>query len=423
MHAVRPARAARGAALAVAAALLGLPAVRPVNAHAPTFAVYSKYEATARGRRIAFVFALDRPAVLQLIEHDVTHATVDVAALPAQRAFFSGYLFARFTVSNDGVPCAHPAQLSRFSWDATTQRVLAVTSFVCPGDLDQLTIRSLVTHDMPTSHELVGDLSYAGAETRSTFSGDDVEARVNLPELVAAGSQPERRPRTPRRTFSYVGVPDRERRYDEIANAELGGGGALLAAAAASVAAPESGLSLVISFVGQGIRHIFTGADHVLFIVTLMLAVASWRRLAVIVTSFTLAHSLTLALGALGWVVVPSRIVEPLIALTVLAVAADALARPASSARAGLTFAFGLVHGFGLSGALRAIGLQGAPLARALLGFNLGVEIGQLLIVLPLFPLVLWLRARPGVYPRVRRGMCAAVAAVAAIWFVLRIVE
>jgi hypothetical protein len=275
---------------------------------------------------------------------------------------------------------------------------------------------------MPTSHELVGDLSYAGAQTRSTFSGDDVEARVNLPEMAAAGGQPERRPRTPRRSFSYVGVPDRERRYDEIANAELGGG-ALLAAAAASVAAPESGLSLVVSFVGQGIRHIFTGADHVLFIVTLMLAVASWRRLAVIVTSFTLAHSLTLALGALGWVVVPSRIVEPLIALTVLAVAADALARPASSARAGLTFTFGLVHGFGLSGALRAIGLQGAPLGRALLGFNLGVEIGQLLIVLPLFPLVLWLRARPGVYPRVRRGMCAAVAAVAAIWFVLRIVE
>ena len=424
MRAVAVAPARVPVLAAAAAALLGPgPLVRPAEAHAPTFAVYSKYEATARGRRIAFVFALDRPAVLRLIEHDVTHAPTDVGALPAQRAFFSRYLYQRFTVSNDGASCSHPGELDRFSWDAPTQRVLAVTSFDCPGELGHLTIRSLVTHDMPTSHELVGDLQFEGVQTRSTFSGDDVEAHLDLPALAAAGDAPERRTRTPRRSFSYVGVPDRERRYDEIANAELAGNPLLAAAAAsASAPAPESGLRVVMSFVRQGIRHIFTGADHVLFILTLMVAVASWRRLAVIVTSFTLAHSLTLALGALGWVVVPARIVEPLIALTVLAVAADALARPESSARAGITFAFGLIHGFGLGGALRAIGLDGAPLARALLGFNLGVEIGQLAIVLPLFPLVLWLRARAAVYLRVRRGMCAAVAAVAAVWFVLRIV-
>lgn len=402
--------------LGVVATLAAALAAAPARAHAPTFAVYSKYEATAQGRRVAFVFALDRAATLQLIERDATHAPTDLAALPAQRAFFSRYLFDRFFVSNDGAACAHPPELSRFGWDDPTKRVLAVTTFTCPGDLRELTIRSLVTHDMPTPHELVGDLLYDGVQTRSSFAADVTEAHLSLPAL-AEGRGDEGRPQRPRRgRFSFVAVPDRERRYDEIARVELGGG------ALSAAAVPAGRLESVIYFVGQGIKHIFTGYDHVLFIVTLMLAVASWRRLAVIVTSFTLAHSLTLAVGALGWVVLPSRLIEPAIALTVLAVAADALLRPGASARAGITFAFGLIHGFGLSTALRAIGLSGGPLARALLGFNLGVESGQLLIVLPLFPLVLWLRGRADVYARVRRGTCAAVAAVATIWFVLRVI-
>ncbi|HEX3696862.1 MAG TPA: HupE/UreJ family protein [Polyangia bacterium] len=383
-------------------------------AHAPTFAVYSKYEATVSGRRIAFVFALDRPSVLQLIQRDVTHAPVDVATVSQHRAFFSQFLFARFSVSNDGAPCAHPPELGRFFWDEPTKRVVAVTSFVCPGVLNQLTIRSTVTHDMPTAHELVGDLLYDGAQARSTFANDDVEAHLSLPALAAAGGDSAVAPRR-RGKFSFVGVPDRERRYDDLARAELGGDALM----APHVSAGR--LESVLYFIGQGILHIFTGYDHVLFIVTLMLVVASWRRLAVIVTSFTLAHSLTLAVGALGWVVLPSRIIEPAIALTVLAVAADALARPRGSARAWVTFGFGLIHGFGLSSALRTIGLSGGALLRALFGFNIGVELGQLLIVLPLFPLVLRLRAHEALYARVRRAVCVVVAAVAMVWFIVRV--
>jgi len=148
--------------------------------HSTTFALYSKYEATTSGRDIAFVFALDRGAVLQLLERDLAHAHVDVAAVESYRAVFSAYLFARFFVSNDGVACRHPDQLGRFFWDAATGRVLAVTRYHCASELKQLTIRSLVTHDMPSSHELVGDLQHRRALVRSFFSGDDVEAHIAL---------------------------------------------------------------------------------------------------------------------------------------------------------------------------------------------------------------------------------------------------
>jgi hypothetical protein len=407
----------------VSAAALPLALTSTAQAHAPTFAMYSKYEATVSGRKVAFVFALDRTAVLQLIERE-THGPVDVGTLGDHRAFFSRYLFDRFTVTNNGAACGHVPQLSRFFWDEPTKRVLAVTSFVCPGDLREVTIRSLVTHDMPTSHQLVGDLLFEGAQTRSTFAGDDVEAHLSLPALGttggagAAGAAGGRSaaPARPRSRFSFVTAPDRERRYDDLAAAELGG-------ALSAAAIPAGRLQAVLYFIGQGILHIFTGYDHVLFIVTLMLVMVSWRRLAVIVTSFTVAHSLTLAAGALGWIVIPSRVIEPLIALTVLVVAADAVVRPQGSAPPWITFAFGLIHGFGLSTALRTIGLGGGPLARALFGFNVGVEIGQLLLVLPLFPLVLRLRRNPLTYAGVRRVVCGSVAAVALIWFVLRLAD
>src|SRR6185436_4722777 len=128
------------------------------RAHSTTFAVYSKYEATTSGRSVAFVFALDKPAPEALADH---------------RGFFSTYLFQRFFVSNNGVACSHPEQLGRFFWDDPTKRVVAVTKFTCPDDLSQLTIRSLVTHDMPIPHEMVGDLQHGQSLERSFFAGDN----------------------------------------------------------------------------------------------------------------------------------------------------------------------------------------------------------------------------------------------------------
>jgi hypothetical protein len=385
------------------------------RAHSTTFAVYSKYEATTSGRSVAFVFALDRVAVLALLERDVAHAKVAPEAVVEYRPFFSQYLFQRFSVSNGGAPCAHPDQLGRFFWDQPTGRVLAVTRFTCAADLSQLTIRSLVTHDMPISHELVGDLQHGQSLERSFFYGDDhVEARIDLAALPPPGEE-VRAPRQ-RGKFAYVSMPDKERRYTSLAENELG------VALDGGRAHARFGQTLV-HFIGQGILHIFTGYDHVLFIVTLLFGVGSWRRLAMIVTSFTAAHSITLAVSTLGLVTVPGRVIEPLIAVTVLAVAVDAVLRPQASARAAVTFAFGLIHGFGLSNVLRALGLTGRDLAPALLGFNLGVELGQLAIVTPLFPLVLLLRNRQPTYARARNVLCGSVAVVAVFWIVVRVSE
>jgi hypothetical protein len=403
----------RGRAWALIFALaMAVPAA--AHAHSTTFAVYSKYEATTAGRSIGFVFALDKAAVLALLERDAAHAKVAPEAVADYRAFFSQYLFQRFAVSNDGVACTHPAELGRFFWDEPTLQVVAVTKFVCPTDLSQLTIRSLVTHDLPIPHELVGDLQHGGSLERSFFHGDNVEVRIDLASLPPPGT--ERRSARHRARFSYVSVPDKERRYTGLAESELGvplDGGRGHA---------RFGQTLW-HFVGQGVLHIFTGYDHVLFIVTLLFGVGSWRKLAMIVTSFTAAHSITLALSTLGLVTVPGRVIEPLIAVTVLAVAVDAVLRPQASARVAVTFAFGLIHGFGLSNVLRALGLSGRDLAPALLGFNLGVELGQLAIVAPLFPLVIWLRSRQPTYARARNLLCGSVAVVAVFWIVVRVSE
>jgi hydrogenase/urease accessory protein HupE len=258
-------------------------------------------------------------------------------------------------------------------------------------------------------------LQYGRALVRNFFHGDEVEAQIAITSLPQTGEPIGREARRIRGRFTYVTVPDRERRYDSLAEAELG---VPLAFEGATDVHP---FRTLLHFIGQGIVHIFTGYDHILFIVTLMLAVGTWRRLAVIVTSFTAAHSLTLVAATLGIVTLPSRIVEPLIALSVLLVAVDALARPKANARAIVTFGFGLVHGFGLSNVLRDLGLSGRELLPALLGFNVGVEIGQLLIVMPLFPLVLLLRKQESRYARARTVMCSVVAVVAVCWIVLRV--
>jgi hydrogenase/urease accessory protein HupE len=384
------------------------------RAHSPTNAVYSKYEGTTSGRAVAFVFALDKVAVLALLERDAAHRKVEPGEIVQYGDFFSKYLFDRFSVTNGSDACRHPDALGRFFWDDRTNRVLAVTKFECPSDLSVLTIRSLVTHDMPISHELVGDLQHGGALVRHFFRGDDTEARIDIASLPASGVV-EPPPLRMRNRFAYVTVPDETRRYDDLARVELGAD--LPSEAAVDV---HPGRTL-LHFIGEGIGHIFTGYDHILFIVTLILTVGSWRKLAITVTAFTAAHSITLVLATLGLVTLPSRLVEPLIALSVLVVALDAAFRPQARAQAFIAFGFGLVHGFGLSNVLRDLGLSGRQLVPALLGFNVGVEMGQLLIVAPLFSLILVLRRNAAAYARVRSILATGVAIVAVFWIVLRV--
>jgi hydrogenase/urease accessory protein HupE len=139
-----------------------------------------------------------------------------------------------------------------------------------------------------------------------------------------------------------------------------------------------------------GFQHILEGIDHLLFVVSLLFLVGFNRRLVWTISAFTLAHSLTLALSAMGWINLRSPPVEATIALSILLVASEALHQKQTLARqwpALVALLFGLVHGLGFAGALQQIGLPSNHLAVALLSFNLGVELGQLAVVFALWAL------------------------------------
>jgi hypothetical protein len=175
-------------------------------------------------------------------------------------------------------------------------------------------------------------------------------------------------------------------------------------------------------FVGMGVEHILGGADHLLFLVALLaLARGLWPTVK-IVTAFTVAHSVTLSLAALGLVDVPSHIVEPLIAASIVWVALENVFAPSGLGRRWLVAAlFGLVHGLGFASALGELALSRAALLRALVGFNVGVELGQLAFIVVVLPPLAW-ASRPKRLPRLPQILSIVVALVGAVWFVERLV-
>jgi hypothetical protein len=143
-------------------------------------------------------------------------------------------------------------------------------------------------------------------------------------------------------------------------------------------------------FLVLGVEHIFLGYDHVCFLLALIIVGGRLLNLIKIVTAFTVAHSITLILAALQVVELPSRLVEAGIALSIVYVAVENFWLHRTDYRWVLSFAFGLVHGFGFANVLRELGLPTEGLVASLLAFNLGVEVGQLCIVALLFPLTWW---------------------------------
>jgi hypothetical protein len=177
----------------------------------------------------------------------------------------------------------------------------------------------------------------------------------------------------------------------------------------------------VWSFVRLGIEHILTGYDHLLFLLGLMLPGGGALALVKIITAFTIAHSVTLSLAVLEIVVLPERLVEVVIALSIAAVAAENLFRRATIARRwAVSFCFGLVHGFGFSAALRELGLPAHGLLLSLLGFNAGVELGQALVIGLALPLLVAVR-RAGYERRVVWGSSIAILVVGLGLFVERL--
>ncbi len=192
--------------------------------------------------------------------------------------------------------------------------------------------------------------------------------------------------------------------------------------------------SVIRTFVASGVEHILIGPDHVLFLIGLLLPGGTLRRLALIVTAFTIGHSITLSLAALDIISPPARIIEPLIALTIVVVGTDNLFVVGTQRRDAVSsdaprdarplFAgfFGLIHGFGFASVLKEFGLPAEALAWSLVSFNVGVEMGQLLIVVSAAAVLAWVvRSWPTLATPLARGGSVAVILAGAYWFVQRL--
>ena len=172
-----------------------------------------------------------------------------------------------------------------------------------------------------------------------------------------------------------------------------------------------------------GIEHILTGYDHLLFLFALLIVCDSFASVVKIVTCFTLAHSLTLALATLDIVQIPSRIIEPTIAASIIYVGLENIfSRGHPKRRWLLTFAFGLVHGFGFAGVLREMEIAKAgSVVVPLVSFNLGVEAGQIAVAAMILPVIWRLKRQPSFTPRWVPACSALVAAAGIYWFIQRV--
>ena len=186
----------------------------------------------------------------------------------------------------------------------------------------------------------------------------------------------------------------------------------------------QNWMSVMKKFIPAGINHIFTGPDHVLFIVGLLLMGGTLLRLLSIVTAFTIAHSITLSLAALNVVNPSPRLIEPAIALSIIYVGVDNLmvGKTGRDVRAWIAFFFGFVHGFGFAGVLKEFGLPSQALGWSLFSFNFGVEIGQACIVVVVASLLAALRNRnQALAGRVSKVGSVCVIVAGTWWFIQRV--
>jgi hydrogenase/urease accessory protein HupE len=197
---------------------------------------------------------------------------------------------------------------------------------------------------------------------------------------------------------------------------------------AVEIAAKPDAWQVAHTYFVIGVEHIVFGYDHLLFVVSLVLLLTGFRTIAIAVTAFTVAHSITLIGTTLGFLGLPQRPVEAIIALSIVFLAVEIVKKKDGEPRLSerlpwvVAFLFGLLHGFGFAGALKEIGLPESDVPTALLTFNLGVEVGQLMIVAATLG-ILWVvrRLRPNWTRPVIRVSSYAIGGIASMWLLERV--
>ena len=344
------------------------------------------------------------------------------------------------TMLTAGAAQAHSLQSSTLAVRVGEEQVEATVS-VAADTLDGLVGEAATDADVTAylaDHLTVtGTDGTAWAETWSAVTRETVEGIDSYSVdvvLDTGGADPSSF------TLAYDGVIEADASHEAVvvltdAAGDISTPGVLTAADdtltvgdTAATGAADSGL---LDMVGYGLHHVLEGADHLLFLLTLLLvapvaaAGGRWvrrdglrstlRSVLAVVTAFTLGHSLTLLASALGWVTAPGTPVEVLIAVSVGVAAVHALRPLARRGEVLVAGAFGLVHGLAFAGILTDLGLAGTTSVPALLAFNVGVELAQLLTVALVFP-SLYLLSRTRWYPRVRVAGALVALVAAATW-------
>ena len=301
--------------------------------------------------------------------------------------------------------------------------VYAALSFSAPCVLSaEPAIRYTMLGDVDPTHRGIARIDMPGQATIVRVLDPARAARIDTPVM------------RPEQAAATVPGPGPAAEASQSAAASAAQAPAALPAAAPAPA-PEAAV-FGHGFLREGIHHIVTGYDHVLFLMCLLLPSVmrrtpdGWRpveRLSQavwpvvgIVTAFTVAHSITLALAAMKWVSLPPWFIEPAIAVTIILAALDNLRPIFRGRRAVVTFLFGLIHGFGFAGVLAELNLPTSEFAWALLQFNVGLELGQLMIVVVATAVLFALRQGKRYPAWVIRGGSVAAMLVGLLWFIER---
>ena len=306
---------------------------------------------------------LDDVDLLLRLDRDVD-GTISNGEIEAARDRVQAYVDRHLSVAADVVPLSHDRpRLTIWRDPAGAQYLEFAARFSAGAVVDRISIRSDLLTDLYMSHKTLGQVSLAGRNETFVFElGRIYEGRV------------------------------RETRVWTTA----------------------------LSFVRLGVEHIFTGYDHILFLFGLLLIGTTLRSLVAIVTSFTVAHSITLALAALGVVTPIPWTIEAAIALSIAYIGFENVFARNPKYRWKITFLFGLVHGFGFAAVLRDLNPSHSSIAISLFGFNAGVELGQIAIVGLMYPILRWVTQSPYRVPVVRFAS-TAIALVGLVWFYQRI--
>ena len=272
--------------------------------------------------------------------------------------------------------------------------------FVRPIGVDKLTLRAVKLKELPAGHREFVVIGGPNGTTiaKKLLNAQDDTMEIPLTEQAAASA--------PAAGVRPAGEPQP-------------------AAAPVAAASAESNATFW-SFLKLGIEHIWTGYDHLLFLFALLVVCRSFKSIAAIITCFTLAHSTTLALATLNLINLPSRITEPAIAASIVFVGVENLVRRGvePKGRWALTFAFGLIHGFGFASVLRELGVggNGTSIVMPLFTFNAGVEVGQITIAAIVLPVVWRLRKNEKFLARGVPALSAIVTLAGLYWFLERTV-